>query len=100
MDKEKLLSYAGISIDTEYTKSIEELALLEKMFHGKYNLDIETDVVPIEELQARLDAASRALGIVNRLQNPNDKRKHISRVMSNLNTIRAALFHAMEQAGK
>lgn len=100
MDKEKLLNYAGISTDTEYMKSIDELALLEKMFQGKYNLDIDTDVVPVEELQDRLEAASRALSIANRLRNSDDKRRHLSRVMSNLNTIRSALNHAMKQLGR
>lgn len=44
---------------------------------------------------ARLDAAKKGLGIANTMKNPADKAKHRSRVMSNLNQIRALVARAM-----
>ena len=36
----------------------------------------------------RYDAAKKGLAIANKLKNPEDRRKHQSRVMSNLNALR------------
>jgi hypothetical protein len=45
----------------------------------------------IEQISARFDAAKRGLGLVNKLTPGQSKRKHASRVMINLNTIRREL---------
>ena len=100
MDQDRLRELAGITVDThlseEYTASVKELELLEKMYQGK-RIGIDTDEMSIEEIQKRLDAASRALGIANRLRDPAYRTQHLSRVMSNMNTIRAALHYMIKQ---
>lgn len=104
MDPKRLRELAGMSTGTEpslmkeYHESMETLTLMEKMYQGKHNLGIDTDVEPIEEIQKRMEAASRALGIANRLRDPEYKKKHLSMVLSSMNTIRAALKHAIKQA--
>lgn len=40
---------------------------------------------------SQFDAARRALGIANRLQNPQDRAKHKQRVMAMLNRLRASM---------
>lgn len=100
MDQIRLRKLAGMDTNLleEYEASVKELELLEKRYQGKYNLDIDTDVMPVEEIQKRLEAATRALGIVNKLRDPEYKKQHLGRVMSSLNTIRAALQQAIKQA--
>ena len=100
MDQSRLRKLAGTDegIMHELHESIKELDMFEKMYDGRHGLGIDTDVMPIEEIQKRMEAASRALGIVNRLRDPQYKKQHLSRVMSNMNTIRAALKQAIAQA--
>lgn len=104
MDSKRLRELAGIKsrdqseILEEHNESMEELTLLEKRYEGRHNLGIDTDVESIAEIQKRMDAASRALGIANRLRDPEYKKKHLSMVLSSMNTIRAALQHAIKQA--
>jgi hypothetical protein len=45
----------------------------------------------IFKLMDMLDGAKRGLGIVNKLKNPEDKRRHLRQVFTNLNKIRAAI---------
>lgn len=40
---------------------------------------------------SQFDAARRALGIANRLQNPEDRAKHKMRIMAMLNRLRASM---------
>lgn len=100
MDNERLRKLAGTNegIMQELNESIKELDLLEKMYQGRNNLGIDTDQMSIEEIQKRMDAASRALGIANRLRDPAYKKQHLSRIMSNMNTIRAALKYMIAHA--
>jgi hypothetical protein len=55
----------------------------------------EAVVIPLDatsdQLAGMFDAARRAMGLINRLKNPIDRKKHLSAVFSNLNKIRAAL---------
>ena len=83
-DDEKLIEQVEASI-----KELEELE--EKFYPGRHNLNIETDDETIEKIQKRMEAASRALGLVNKIKDRELKSKHLSRVISNMNTIRAAL---------
>lgn len=92
MDKKRIRELAGIP----YNSATEELDLMEREFQGR-NLSIDTEQVSIEDIQRRLDAASRALGLANRIKNPEDKKLHLSRVMSNMNTIRSALYHMVKE---
>jgi len=98
MDEIRLRKLAGMetSMIEDLNANIKELDLFEKMYPGKNNLNIDTDQMSIEEVQKRMDAASRGIGLVNRLSDPNMRRKHLSRIMSNLNTIRAALKHMLK----
>ena len=100
MDQLKLRQLAGIdtSVMEDFQASIKELALFEKMYQGRNNLGIDTDTMSVEEIQKRLDATARAVGIVNRLRDPEYKKQHLSRIMSNMNTIRAALNYMMAHA--
>jgi hypothetical protein len=52
---------------------------------------VETTGIDATELEKRLDAAKRGLGIANKLKNPIEKKKHLSRILTNLNKIRSAL---------
>lgn len=51
----------------------------------------------IEEFSRRFDAARRALGIVNRLPDGPDKKKHAKRVMTNMNIFRNYMNVLMRQ---
>jgi hypothetical protein len=48
-------------------------------------------------IQVQLDAAKRGFGIVNKLKNPEYRKKHKGRVLGNMNSIRAKLNHAIKQ---
>lgn len=100
MDQIRLRKLAGMDtrLMEEYEASAKELDLFEKMYQGKNNLNIDTDVMPIEDIQKRMEAATRAMGIANKLRDPGYKKRHLARIMSNLNTIRAALSQAIKQA--
>jgi hypothetical protein len=49
------------------------------------------DNVSLDQIASMMDAAKRGLGIVNKMKNPVDKKKHASAVLSNMNKIRSAL---------
>ena len=49
------------------------------------------DDVTLEDIEKMFDAARRGLGIVNKIKDPVNKKKHASAVLSNLNKIRAAM---------
>ncbi|MNE29090.1 hypothetical protein D3C80_1225580 [compost metagenome] len=51
----------------------------------------------IEEFSRRFDAARRALSIVNQLRDPEQKKKHASRVLTNMNVIRHYLNTLVRQ---
>ncbi|MNC37149.1 hypothetical protein D3C75_857040 [compost metagenome] len=51
----------------------------------------------IEEFSRRFDAARRALSIVNKIRDPEQKKKHASRVLSNMNVIRHYLNTLVRQ---
>jgi hypothetical protein len=48
---------------------------------------------------ARLDASRRALGIANRLATPEERRKHRSRIMIALNSLRGLLGEISRELG-
>ncbi len=50
----------------------------------------------LDQAIARLDAAKRALSIANRLQDPASRKKHRSRVMGMLNSLRASLWRLQD----
>ena len=60
----------------------------------------EATVIPvdasIDQIAAMFDAARRGLGLVNKLKNPADRKKHLKAVFVNLNKIRAALARQIE----
>ncbi len=91
MDDMRLRKLAGIE-----TTVLDELALLEKVYQGKNLSAIDTDVMPVEEVQKRMDAASKAMGLINRLEDPEKRKDHYKRVMANMNTIRAALNYMIK----
>lgn len=53
-------------------------------------VEIPQDIT-MDELIQRLDACKRALAIVNKMQDPADKKKWMSATFVNLNKVRAAL---------
>jgi hypothetical protein len=54
-------------------------------------------VTQLETLMHRLESAKRALGITNRLTNPEDRKRHRSRVMSFMNQLRAMFNRVADQ---
>lgn len=51
----------------------------------------------LDEMTRRFEAARRALGIVNKLQDGPTKKKHASRVLSQMNTFRHYINTLMKQ---
>ena len=49
------------------------------------------DDITLEDIEKMFDAAKRGLGIVNKIKDPIQKKKHASAVLSNLNKIRGAM---------
>lgn len=100
MDTNRLQKLAGMdtNILREYDESVKEMELLEKMYPGRHGLNIDTNQISVEEIQKRMEAASRALSIVHRMRDPQYKKQHFARIMSNMNTIRGALKYMMNQA--
>lgn len=94
MNLERIRELAGINSHDD-ARIVEALDLLEKEYQGKYNLNIDTGSESVSDIQNRMEAATRALGLANRLSDPKKKKEHLSRILSNMNTIRAALQHAI-----
>jgi len=104
MDKSRLHKLAGIkvSLNEELQNSIKEMDLLEKMYPARERpgfTPINTDTSSVEEVQMRLDAAKRAIGLVNKLKDPNARKAHFSRIRKNMNSINAALAHMEKNMG-
>lgn len=91
MDLNKLRELSGIEESCYHLleDNIREMESLEEAF-------VKTEGVSIDQLQMMFDAARRGLGLANKLR-PEDKKKHLKRIMSNLNTIRAALKRLIKQ---
>jgi len=53
-------------------------------------VEIPEDVT-FEQIEKMMDAAKRGLGLVNKLKSGEQKKKHASAVLSNMNKIRGAL---------
>jgi hypothetical protein len=53
--------------------------------------------ITLEEVNKMFDAAKKALGLANKLRDPDEKKKHMSQVMSGLNKIRAAVQKLSKQ---
>jgi len=74
---------------------INRLQQLAGLPEHQYDMLNEATVIPgdasLEQIEAMLDAAKRGIGMANRLQNPDDKKKHLRAIFTNLNKIRAAL---------
>lgn len=66
-----------------------ETALLENI--QELEEAVDTSSMNLSQLEKGFDAAKRGLGLANKLKNPADKKKHLSRIMGNLNKLRAAL---------
>ena len=86
-------------MDIKRIKSLAGIVQPKTEFQTNQMLN-EATIIPqdadLDQLGAMFDAAKRALGLVNRLKNPVDRKRHLSAVFSNLNKIRAALVRAME----
>ena len=98
MDDMRMRKLAGIDTTMldQLNESIQELDLLEKVYQGRNIGPIDTDEMSIEEVQKRMDAGARAFKLVHQLRDPIMRKKHISRIMSNTNTISAALNYMMK----
>lgn len=86
-DYKRLMKLAGIEqvSEEDLAENVRDLSPLQ--------LDQE---IPLEDLEFRLDAAKRGIGLANRLRNPEEKKAHLSRVFSNLNKIQGALKRAIK----
>lgn len=87
MDNTRLRQLAGLPTkqDPAYTKLLEVVQL--------------GDDLSLMDLVDRLDACSRALKIVNSLQDPQDRKKWMSATFVNLNKVRGALQRALRAEG-
>lgn len=60
----------------------------------------EATIIPadasLDQIAFMFDAAKRGIGLVNRLKNPADKKKHLKAVFGNVNKLRAALARTIE----
>jgi hypothetical protein len=81
MDMNRMTQLAGIKRVKFSDAEFEQL---------NETVEIE-DNVTVEQLQSRLDACKRALGIANSLPDPADRKKWVKAVFVNLNKVRSAL---------
>jgi len=58
-----------------------------------------SDDMSMDDLIGRLDACKRALGIVNKMTDPADRKKWLSATFVNLNKVRGALQRLMSKEG-
>lgn len=69
---------------------LKELLKDDTIFEGVLDLPQDSsEVTQLEALMVKLEATKKALGIANHLQNPTDKKRHRSRIMTFMNQIRA-----------
>ena len=68
-----------------------------ELYENKRELDEQVSVegVDLFQLERMMDAARRGLALANQLRGPT-KKQHMSRVLSNMNRIRAALKRAID----
>lgn len=81
MDRNRLLELAGVDSSNKIDEGLGSDEVYNTLF----------------KLAEQADAARRGLGIANKLRDPADRRKHRSRIMTNLNRMRA-LIRKAEQA--
>lgn len=81
MDKNRLKSLAGMHTSVEDAK-------LERQLNEVVALP---DDLSVEDAIQRLDACKRALALVNKMTDPVDKKKWLSKVFVNLNKVSAAV---------
>ena len=88
MDNDRLIKLAGI--DDPLMAAIRENAKI---------LDEAVDMegADLGDLERMMDGARRGMGLANRLRDPVYKRQHLSRIMGNMNRIRAALQRMIRQ---
>jgi hypothetical protein len=100
MDRARLLALAGVKAPVKTTPTIVtqtdvELDVLTEAVEFRSEMTpnmTEDDILShMDEVKTMFTAAVRALGLTNKLQDPESKRRHRSRVMGNLNRIRARL---------
>lgn len=90
MDMTRLKQLAGVS-SASYAHRAEYSTLMEVVQLA--------DDLSMDELIRRLDACRRALGIVNGMTDPADRKKWLSAVFVNLNKVRGALTRLMSKEG-
>jgi hypothetical protein len=61
-------------------------------------LDLQEDVaipadVTINDVMKMFDAAKKAVGLMNRLKNPTDRKRHATAIFRNMNKIRAMIMN-------
>lgn len=76
----------------DYDQLWEELGDAAELVESLLNEGVDVDVqAALDEVIKQMEAAKRGLGIVNKLEPGEYRRKHASRVMSNMNQIRARM---------
>lgn len=86
MDMTRIKQLAGINTKDKEFKAVFEVVQL-------------TNDLTMDDLIARLDACRRALAIVNKMQDPADRKKWLSATFVNLNKVRGALQQLMNKEG-
>lgn len=82
MDLKRLQELAGLQ--TSDTSFLTEEQLLDENFELPSN-------VTLGALEHMFDVAKRMMGLANKLENPTEKARHLKRIMTILNKIRAAI---------
>lgn len=79
--------------DNSKPEELEEQLLEQELLENIQELEekVDTSSMNLDQLAKGFDAAKRGLGLANKLKNPADKKKHLSRIMGNMNKLRAAL---------
>ena len=80
-------------------KNIETInQMLNKLFEGVLDMPEGTELEQqMEILSSRMITAKKMLGLTNKLTNPEEKKKHRSRVLGLINQIRAGLKRLSNQ---
>jgi len=82
----------------EQVEYIRESVILKQEQRGKLKMAAGEDMTDVlDRISKQFDAAKKGLGLANKLPKGESRKKHASRIMGNLNTIRAALRRVEKQ---
>jgi hypothetical protein len=66
--------------------------LIQELLELQEDVAIPADVT-INDVMKMFDAAKKAVGLMNRLKNPSDRKRHATAIFRNMNKIRAMIMN-------